>query len=68
MKKKEKMRQKVYGLLDDLIFIGKGQFSLLLREYLYLAVNVLTSSPKISDLIKNNFFSLSLAQKDEKVG
>ena len=55
MKKKEKMRQKVYGLLDDLIFIGKGQFSLLLREYLYLAVNVLTSSPKISDLIKNNF-------------
>ena len=55
MKKKEKMGQKVYGLLDDLIFIGKGQFSLLLREYLYLAVNVLTSSPKISDLIKRVF-------------
>ena len=47
MKKKEKMRQKVYGLLDDLIFIGKGQFSLLLREYSYLPVKLLTSSPKI---------------------
>ena len=28
---------------------------------------MLTSSPKISDLIKNNFVKLNLAQNDEKV-
>ena len=50
------MQKKIYGFLDDLILIGKGHFSLFLREYLYLAVNMLTSSPKISDLNKNNFF------------
>ena len=42
--------------LDNLIWIGNGKFSLLLPEYSYLAVKVLTSSPKISDLIKNSFF------------
>ena len=30
--------------------------------------HVLTSSPKISDLTKNDFFPLNLAQNDEKVG
>ena len=62
------MQKKVYGFLDDLILIGKGHFSLFLRVYLYLAVNMLTSSPKISDLNKNNFFQLNLAQNDEEVG
>ena len=55
-KKKEKMEEKVYGFLDHLICIVKGKFSLLQPEYTYLAVNVLTSSPKISDLIQNSFF------------
>ena len=32
-KKKKKMQQKVYGFLDNLIRIGTGKFSLLLREY-----------------------------------
>ena len=49
-------------------WIGNDKLSLLLPEYSQLAVNVLTSSPKISDLIKNNFFLLNLAQNDEKVG
>ena len=54
--------------LDNLTWICDGKFSLLLREDSQLAVKVLTSSPKILDLIKNNFFKLSLAQNDEKVG
>ena len=62
------MLQNIYGSLDNLIWIGNGKFCLLLREYWQLAVNVLTSSPKISDLNKNNFFSLNLAENDEKVG
>ena len=52
---KRKIEEKVYGFLDNLIWIGNGKFSLFLREYSKLAVNVLSSSPKISDLIKNNF-------------
>ena len=64
----EKMLQKVYGFLHNLIWIGDDKFSLLLRKYSYLAVNVLSSSPKTSDLIKNKFFALILDQNDEKVG
>ena len=50
------MLQKADGYLDNLIWIGSGKFSLLLQEYSQLAVNVLTSSSKIPDLIKNSFF------------
>ena len=61
------MRQKVYRFLDHLLWSGKGKFSLLLREYLQLAVNVLPSSPKISQVIENNFFSINLSQNEENV-
>ena len=50
------MQQKVYDFFDNLICIGHGKFSLFLREYSQMAVNVLTSGPKISDIFKNNFF------------
>ena len=33
-----------------------------------MAVNVLSSSPKIADRIENNFFQLNLTQTEEKVG
>ena len=33
-----------------------------------MGVNVLSSSPTISDPIENNFFSLNLAQKHQKAG
>ena len=29
----KKMQEKVYGFLDNLVWIGNGKFSLLLREY-----------------------------------
>ena len=59
--------QKIYRVLDNLICIGNGKFSPLLREYSWLAVNVWSSRPQISDLIKNNFLEFNLAQNDEKV-
>ena len=61
------MPQKNHDFLDSLIYVGNGKFSLLIREYWQFGVNVLSSSPKISDPIENNFFELNLAQKDEKV-
>ena len=42
---------------DNFIGIGSVKFSLLLREYSLLAVNVLKRSPKISDLTKNDFIT-----------
>ena len=50
------MQQNVIGFSDNCILIGSGKFSLLLREYLQFAVNVLKSSPQISDLTKNDFY------------
>ena len=55
-KKKKKNWQEIFGFLDNMISIGNVKLSLLIREYSQLAGNVLSSSPKISDLIKNNFF------------
>ena len=62
------MSQKIYGFSDSLIYGGNGKFSLLIREYSQFGVNVLSSSPKMSEPIENNFFELNLAPKDEKVG
>ena len=52
----KKMQQKVYDILDNLIWICDCKFSLLLQDYSYLGANVLSSSHEISDLIENNFF------------
>ena len=52
---------------DNYIWVGSGKLSLLLQECSQLAVNLLTSSPKISDMSENKFFQLKLAQNDEKV-
>ena len=40
------MQQKIDGFLDNLIWIGNGKFSLLLREYSLLAVNVLKANSR----------------------
>ena len=49
-------KAEIYGFLDNLILICNGKFSLSLGEYLFFPVNVLTSSPKITDRIENKFF------------
>ena len=59
--------KKVFGFKNKSILIGCGEFFLLWREFLSLAVNVLTSSPKISDLTKREVFKLNLSYNDEKV-
>ena len=53
--KLKKMTQNAVRFLGNLISIGNSKLSLLLRDNSKLAVNVLRSSPKISDLIKNSF-------------
>ena len=61
------MSQKNYVFFDNLISIGLGKFSLFLREYWELAANLLSTIPKILDLIKNKFFEFNLAQNHEKL-
>ena len=53
--KLKKMTQNAVPFLGNLISIGNSKLSLLLRDNSKLTVNVLRSSPKISDLIKNSF-------------
>ena len=60
--------KQVYCFLDHLISICNAKFSLLLQEHSQFPINVLSSSPKISNLIENNFFSLNLAQNEDKIG
>ena len=67
-KKKKKIRQKIDGFSDNLIEVDHGKFSLLIREYSLLAVNVFSSSFKISDFNKNNFLKLNFTLKGEGVG
>ena len=38
------------------------------RENVYSAVNVLTNSPNILDLTKDDFFELNLSQTHGKIG
>ena len=55
-KNAKKILQKIFGFSDSLIYVGNGNFPLLIREYSQFGVNVLSSSPKISDPVENNFF------------
>ena len=59
--------EKAFGFWDNCIWYCCGKFSLLLGEYLSLAVKVLTNSPNISDLTKSNFFQLNLSQINGEV-
>ena len=61
-----KFPKKVTGFLNKCIWIGWGRFSLLWREYLPSAVNVLRDGRKISDFTNREVFQLNLAQIDEK--
>ena len=59
--------QNVFRFVDNCIWIGNGKLSVLWPEYSSSAVNLLKNSPKISDLIENDFFKLNLAQNDKNV-
>ena len=49
----------MFNFSDNYDWVGRGNLSLLLREYLKLAVNLLTSSPKISYMTENSFSNSS---------
>ena len=61
------MLQKDFRLLGNSLGTHSSKLSVLLRDNLYLAVNLLRSSPKISKLIKNSYCLLNLDLNDEKV-
>ena len=62
-----KFAKKVFGFLDNCIRVGGGKFFILWRKNLSSVINVLTKSPKISDLTEREVFELSLSQSDERI-
>ena len=61
----EKNWEKVFSFWDTSILIGCIKLPPLRREYLSLAVNVLTNSLKILDNSKRYFFQLNYARNDQ---
>ena len=57
----------IFSFLDNFIWIGCVKFSLLPREYLSSAVNVLTQSHKISGVTKRNFSQLCVPHSNGKI-
>ena len=60
----QKDQEKKFCFLDKWIWIGCIKLSLLRREYLSSAVNVLTNSLKILYVIKGDFFQLNYLHGD----
>ena len=55
----KKNSEKIWGFDENGVWTCCGKFSLLWREFMWSAVNVLPDSPKISDLTKKNVFQLT---------
>ena len=64
-KMQEKIEQKLLCFWDDCVGIGCVKYSLLRREYLSSAVNVLTNTYKAFRLTKTDFFRLNFLQNDQ---
>ena len=58
-KNSERNTQKVFCFLDKCFWIACVKFSLLRKEYLSSAVNVLQGSPKVLHISKSNFFQIN---------
>ena len=61
----EKIQKKLFRFWDNCVRIGCVKLSLLRREYLSSAVNVLTTSYKALRLTKTDFFWLIYLQNDQ---
>ena len=59
--------KKYFYFLRNCIWIGWYKFSVLRREYLSSAVNVLTNSLKNSDITKRDIFQLFFVQSHPKI-
>ena len=64
-KNAERNWEKVFPLIDNCIWFGCVKFSLLRREYLSPAVNVLKNSLKILCITKRNFFEINCLHFDQ---
>ena len=64
-KMQEKIHQKAFCFWDNCVGIGCVKLSLLRREYLSSAVNVLTNSYKALRLTKTDFFRLNYLPNDQ---
>ena len=60
----EKIEKKLFCFFDNVVRIGCLKLSLLRREYLSSAVNVLTNTYKALHLTKTDFFRLNYLQND----
>ena len=65
-KNRKIIAQKGFCFLDLYIWINCMRFSLFWRKQLASAVNVLTYSPKISDLTNMALFELNVSQSDSR--
>ena len=61
----EKVQKKLFFFRDNGVRIGSVKLSLLRREYLSSAVNVLTNSYKALRLTKTDFFRLNYVPNDQ---
>ena len=57
--------ENVFCFLDNCVWIGSLKLSLLRREYLSSAVNMLTNIPKILHMTKRDFFQLNCFHSDQ---
>ena len=58
-----KIQKKRFYFLGNCIRISCGKFEILKKEYLSSGVNVLTNSPKIWHVIKEDYFQLKFSQR-----
>ena len=64
-KKNKENGEKVFSFWDNCFWIGCVNFSLLRREYLSSAVNVLTNSLKVLYITKGGFYQLNYVENEQ---
>ena len=64
-KKKKEKSGYIFGFWENGISKRSNKFPLVRREYMSLAVNGLTKSPKIMHIIKRNFFQLNCIDRNQ---
>ena len=62
-----KNQENIFCFKDNGVWTFCVKVCILRQEYVYSAVNVLTNSPNISDLTKEDFFQLNLSQTHGKM-
>ena len=61
----KKKKENIFRFSDNCIWKGCYKLSLLRREYLLLAVNELTNSPKILHITRRDLFNMNCVHRDQ---